>query len=385
MVREPPESTFKSPDQSHQRHPDRTNKTHQESTDEAISGNFAEKLPDLRLQIRPSSHQFHGNLTTRFTHLVKRYISLQSQDKLTVQSPATRIPVSKQSESRKVTTALLGAIILWMRRTEAEQHGTYSQDHAGPNGKKQDQLLMEKQKINMRSKHGDTQMSPNQNDQHDNAGDTTLDVIEVESSSHFSFGVKPTDTLTSNEGQQRLGKTNNYTNEINYDQMQEQQARTTNSQSKKSGEDDTQAGKASQANSSRDAVSLSSSENHLNANAKGQKNVMLNDQELVNKDNKEGRTSKSRQGNKRSNNNKTPKRGAVSSNLNNKRKKNGNCQEEETIDQRKKKHRRQYGDQPHHRTKCQRSNHKSQLIKQEKQMEDSQEHNSNEGTTTQGA
>ncbi|KAH0665195.1 hypothetical protein KY285_026401 [Solanum tuberosum] len=166
-------------------------------------------------------------------------------------------------------------------RTEAEQHGTYSQDHAGPNGKKQDQLLMEKQKINMRSKHGDTQMSPNQNDQHDNAGDTTLDVIEVESSSHFSFGVKPTDTLTSNEGQQRLGKTNNYTNEINYDQMQEQQARTTNSQSKKSGEDDTQAGKASQANSSRDAVSLSSSENHLNANAKGQKNVMLNDQELV--------------------------------------------------------------------------------------------------------
>jgi len=33
-------------------------------SDEAISGNFAEKSPDLHLKICPSSHQFHGDLTT---------------------------------------------------------------------------------------------------------------------------------------------------------------------------------------------------------------------------------------------------------------------------------------------------------------------------------
>ncbi|KAH0674030.1 hypothetical protein KY290_026276 [Solanum tuberosum] len=34
-----------------------------ERTDEAIFGNFAKKLPNLSLQIRLSSHQFHGDLT----------------------------------------------------------------------------------------------------------------------------------------------------------------------------------------------------------------------------------------------------------------------------------------------------------------------------------
>ncbi|KAH0680773.1 hypothetical protein KY284_021859 [Solanum tuberosum] len=35
-----------------------------ERTDEAISGNFTEKSQELSLQIRPSSHQFRGDLTT---------------------------------------------------------------------------------------------------------------------------------------------------------------------------------------------------------------------------------------------------------------------------------------------------------------------------------
>ncbi|KAH0674031.1 hypothetical protein KY290_026277 [Solanum tuberosum] len=124
-------------------------------------------------------------------------------------------------------------------RTDAQQQGTYSQDHAGPNGQKYNQLPPEKQKMEMRSKNGDTRMDPDQNEQHDNAGDKTLEVIEVESSSHFSFGMKPMDTLTSNEGQKRPCKTINYANETNYDQMQEHQARATNSQSKKLSEDDT--------------------------------------------------------------------------------------------------------------------------------------------------
>ncbi|KAG5631341.1 hypothetical protein H5410_003058 [Solanum commersonii] len=64
----------------------------------------------------------------------------------------------------------------------------------------------------------------------------------MESSSHFSFGVKPTNTIPNNGGQQRPGKPSN-------------------------------------SNSSRDVVSLSSSQEHLNVIAKGQKNIMLKDQE----------------------------------------------------------------------------------------------------------
>ncbi|KAG5631332.1 hypothetical protein H5410_003049 [Solanum commersonii] len=126
--------------------------------------------------------------------------------------------------------------------TEANQQRTYSQDHAGPNGQKQDLHSMEKQKIYMNLKQRDTRLSQDQNDQHGNTKSTTLEVIEVGSSSHFSFGAKPMDTIPSNRGQQRPGK-------------------------------------SSQSNSSRNVVSLSSSDYHVNANAKGQKNGMLNDQE----------------------------------------------------------------------------------------------------------
>ncbi|KAG5605823.1 hypothetical protein H5410_027315 [Solanum commersonii] len=238
-------SLFKPSDQSHQRRPEKTNKTNQESpsnssysstklSDEAIFENIVEKLPDLRLQIRPSSHQFHGDLKTGVYSPSEEQVA----EKLKGDGGATRGNYSMDEEFEELNY-----------RTEVGQQGTYSQDHACPNGQKQDQISMEKQKIGMKSKQGDTRRSQDQNDQQDNARSTTLDVIKVESSSHFSFG------------------------------MQEQQARTTNSQSKKSSEDGTQAGKSSQANFSRDVVSLSSSEDHLNVNAKGQKNVMLNDQE----------------------------------------------------------------------------------------------------------
>ncbi|KAH0778693.1 hypothetical protein KY290_005120 [Solanum tuberosum] len=101
---------------------------------------------------------------------------------------------------------------------------------------------MEQQNIEMKSKQRDARRSQDQNDQHENTKSTTLEVIEVESSSHFSFGIKPMDTMPSNGGQQRSGKAINYTNEVDHDHMQEQHAINSNSQSKNQSGDGTQAG-----------------------------------------------------------------------------------------------------------------------------------------------
>ncbi|KAH0768928.1 hypothetical protein KY290_012909 [Solanum tuberosum] len=296
-----------------------------ERTDEAISGNFTEKSQELSLQIRPTSHQFHGDLTTG-VYSPGREVPLtvilgkmdgpivgdkNSDERTTGKSKneggATRVNYSLEEEvhltnissnlhqqySQEENQADLIDSTAKQQvefeepncRTEAETQGTHSQEHAGPNGQKQDQLSMEHQKMKIKEKHGDTRIGPDQNDHHDNAGDATLEVIEVESSSHFSFGVNHTNTPINTEGQQKSGKTINFTTKTNHVQMQEQQTRTTSSQSKKSTAEDTQTGKYSYDNSSRDAVSLTSSEDQLNATEKGHKTVMLNDHELPRGDN----------------------------------------------------------------------------------------------------
>ncbi|WMV30175.1 hypothetical protein MTR67_023560 [Solanum verrucosum] len=160
----------------------------------------------------------------------------------------------------------------------AQEHNQ-EEIQASPNGQKQDQHSMEQQKIKMKSTHGDTRISQDLTDQQGNTKPTSLEVIEVESSSHFSFGVKPMDTRTSIGGKQIVGKANNYTNKVDNDYMQEQQAINNNSQRRNPSGDGTQAGKSSHSNACRDVVSLSSSDDYVNVNAKGQKNVVLNDQE----------------------------------------------------------------------------------------------------------
>ncbi|KAG5595247.1 hypothetical protein H5410_036479 [Solanum commersonii] len=290
-------------------------------TDVAISGNFTEKSPELRLQIRPSSHQLHDDLTTGVCspdegvhlnaipskmdgpivgdknsneqvagksksdgHVIRGNYSMDEEVHLTNISNNS----GQQHNQKEIQASLIASTAKQQTEVEqlncsneAEHQRTYSQDHAGPNGQKQDQLSTDKQKMKMKSKHGDRRLSPDSNDQHDKAGDTTVEVINVESSPQFSFGVKPTDTLASKEGQQRPGKTINYVNEIHYDQMQGHHAGATNSQRKKSNEADIQASKDSHANSNRDAINLSSSETHSNDNAKGQKLIKLNDQERL--------------------------------------------------------------------------------------------------------
>ncbi|KAH0778696.1 hypothetical protein KY290_005123 [Solanum tuberosum] len=131
----------------------------------------------------------------------------------------------------------------------------------------------------MNSKQGDTSLSQNQNDQHGNTKSTTLEVIEVESSSQFSFGVKPSDTIPSNGGQQRPGMNTNYNTQFDHDHRQELQAADNNSPRKNPREGGTQAGKFSHPNLDRNVVNLSSRDDHVTTSANGQKNDILNDLE----------------------------------------------------------------------------------------------------------
>ncbi|KAG5568615.1 hypothetical protein H5410_064366 [Solanum commersonii] len=118
-----------------------------------------------------------------------------------------------------------------------------------------------------------------QNDQLDNTSSTNLEVIDVENSSYFSFGVKPMDTIPSNGGQQRSGIIPKYTNELYHDYLQEQQQTSSTSLSKNPSVESTQADKSSHSNSSRHVVTLSSSDVHVNATTNGQMNVMWEEQE----------------------------------------------------------------------------------------------------------
>ncbi|KAG5585846.1 hypothetical protein H5410_046280 [Solanum commersonii] len=260
-----------------------------ERSDEANSRNFTKKLPDLRLQIRPSSHQFHDDLTTGVyspgeeVHLIAISSKMDGPivgDMNFGEGDATRgnysrdeevhftnlsINIAQEHSQEEIQVRLITSKINQHieleelhGRTEAEQQGTYSQDYTGPN---------------------------DQNDQHENPKPTTLEVIEVESSSHFSFGIKPMDTMPNNGGHQGSGKAVNYINEANHDKLQEQQAINNNSQSKSQGGEGSQAGKSPHSKTRSDAVSLSSSDDHVNINAKGKTTVILNNQKQDRGDN----------------------------------------------------------------------------------------------------
>ncbi|KAH0695795.1 hypothetical protein KY289_013277 [Solanum tuberosum] len=261
MAHELPVSLSKPSDQSHQRRLEKTNKTHQESTsnssynstnlsdklihpklfrgndsttqglqytekssdsilpiertDEAISGTFAEKSPEMRIQIRPPSHQFHGDLNTGVyspgeeVHLtaissrMDRPISgdknfgKQATEKLQGEGGVARgtysmdeevhhanisINIDQEHNQEEIQASLVNLATIRQveveelnGRPEEEQQGTCSHDRAGPNGQKKDQHSMEQQKIETNSKHGDTRISQDLNDQLGNTHSTSLE------------------------------------------------------------------------------------------------------------------------------------------------------------------------------------------------------------------
>ncbi|KAH0657901.1 hypothetical protein KY289_026649 [Solanum tuberosum] len=112
------------------------------------------------------------------------------------------------------------------------------------------------------SRQGDKQLWKEQNDQHDSTRATILEVIDVESSSHFS--------LWSSHRIQGQTMVDN--------RDQEQHEIDNKSQSKNLKKDANQAGKSTNSTSSRSAANLSNIDDHAHVNARGKKSVNLNDQ-----------------------------------------------------------------------------------------------------------
>ncbi|KAG5580322.1 hypothetical protein H5410_050949 [Solanum commersonii] len=164
-------------------------------------------------------------------------------------------------------------------RTEEQQQEIFLQNQAGPNGQKQDhnaikhhQNVLESPQVAMREPQG-------QSDQQGNTGSTNLDVIDVENSSHFSFGVKPMDTIPSSVGHPRTGINLKYTNELCQDYVQDQQQTNNTPPSTNPSVETSQAGKSPHPNSSKNDASLSSSDGHVSDNANGKMSVLREEQE----------------------------------------------------------------------------------------------------------
>jgi len=95
--------------------------------------------------------------------------------------------------------------------------------------------------------------------------------MDVESSSHFSFGVKATDQITTNlEKQQSPGITTSSRSISNINPLQEQHRASNERKNKIASSEEEQAGKPSNfANSHINAGSLGNREAHGQSNAKG--------------------------------------------------------------------------------------------------------------------
>ncbi|KAG5606093.1 hypothetical protein H5410_027585 [Solanum commersonii] len=162
-------------------------------------------------------------------------------------------------------------------RIEEQQQETFFQDHTGPNGQTQDHNAIKQQQQAMEFPQVAMRKPQGQNDQQGKTRSTNLDVIDVENSSHFSFGVKLMDTIPSSVGHPRQGITPKYTNELCQDYVQEQQQTNTTPPSTNPSVESSQAGKSPHSNSSKNVVNLSSSDAHVNDN--GQRNILREEQD----------------------------------------------------------------------------------------------------------
>uniref|UniRef100_M1DS53 Uncharacterized protein n=1 Tax=Solanum tuberosum TaxID=4113 RepID=M1DS53_SOLTU len=108
-------------------------------------------------------------------------------------------------------------------RLEEQQHEVFSQDQAGPNGQKQGHNTLGNQQMEMEGPQATTRVPQRQHDHLAMTSSTNLEVIDVENSSHFSFGVKPVDRIPSNEGHLEPGMNPKLNKVLSHGSLQEQQ------------------------------------------------------------------------------------------------------------------------------------------------------------------
>ncbi|KAG5580328.1 hypothetical protein H5410_050955 [Solanum commersonii] len=193
-------------------------------SEEAISGQIAKELPERRLQIRASSQQIRRDLNSGD-------YSPDEEVHLTASSSQVdaRVAGGEDSDGRDgINKELDGEMVKGSNSNEQGiSHGSNKKEappHNQENSKGQKQSP---QGINVTDnkeqyKEPEQRAGQVQNDHLASTRKKVVEVVDVESSSQFSFGVEAVDTNPNNVVQQRLGKDVNSKYDIDTNQVHNQ-------------------------------------------------------------------------------------------------------------------------------------------------------------------
>uniref|UniRef100_M1DU40 GE24176 n=1 Tax=Solanum tuberosum TaxID=4113 RepID=M1DU40_SOLTU len=297
-------------------------------SEDAISGQIANESPERRLQIRASSQQIRGDLSSgdyspdEEVHLTAISSQMDARiagsedsgggDELNKEfvgdmvqgsnSTGKLIPITNisfnltQEQVQEGIPARIGDL----QSQQAHNHqpenatqgyGSYSNhkrtsphNHEESNNQKQSPQGKNATNSGEQGKEQDQRAGQSQTDQLDSTRKQAVKVIDVESSSQFSFGVQAADTNPSKMVQQQPGKEVNSSNAIDINQVQDQQRSRTRSHDNVSNEKGTQSGKLTNLNPEYTAANQSSSENQVLVYAKGHQEGSIIEQEQVRRD-----------------------------------------------------------------------------------------------------
>ncbi|KAG5605799.1 hypothetical protein H5410_027291, partial [Solanum commersonii] len=294
-------------------------------SEEANSGQIAEQSRDRRLHIRASSQQIRGDLNTGDYSLDDELPLTATSSKMDARitgdhdsgggemtnkeingdvlkgsfsagnpSHLTNISVNLTQEhvQEEIQATLEG-----IQQLQADHHqpkiaesrsghgtnqrGIKSHNLKESNSQKTSRQVFEGRDIEVQSNEQDQRAGQAQNDHLVSAGKKTIEVIDVEGSSQFSFGVKIADTNPDNEKQQRSSKEVNSNYVRNTNLVQVQLTSHTKSQDTDPNKERTQSGKSPDPNLVFNAVNPSVSAGHVHINAKGQQAGSVTEQEQV--------------------------------------------------------------------------------------------------------
>jgi len=186
-----------------------------------IFGEIGANSPEMRLLIRPTSHHFHGELTTGDCSPGEEVRPIPSSSKMAGQITGD-MKSSKQTvedddgatggdcsldEEVHLTNISTKLVQTYNQnkipmsplksttnsrtepdehscKLEEQQHEVFSQDQAGPNGQKQGHNTLGNQQMEMEGPQATTRVPQRQHDHLDMTSSTNLEVIDVENSSH---------------------------------------------------------------------------------------------------------------------------------------------------------------------------------------------------------
>ncbi|KAG5568560.1 hypothetical protein H5410_064421 [Solanum commersonii] len=167
---------------------------------------------------------------------------------------------------------------------DSNQNGTHPHHHEESHNQEQSLQGMNATNSGAQYTEQNQRTGQGQNDQLDSTRKKAVEVIHVESSAQFSFGVQAANTNPSKMVQQRPGKEVNSDYVIDINQVQAQQGSKTRSHDKVSNEKGTQPGKFTNLNLEYNAAMQSRSEDQVHLYDKGQQESSIIEQEQVRRD-----------------------------------------------------------------------------------------------------